>query len=206
MKAKSFLQFISESAEPTEGPVQRWLEANLPDGRYSEYLPASPFGGIWDQFAKLLARHFPALEDYLDVDRVSVHGAKSKDGEWTWWCQANWNWDPKEAREAGFTGESQLANISRIPLSEIDYPEEALEWLQYQLLKSAAQGQNLPPEWFQAILNSDRVVLAVTVLENPTVTAEQLIQIVDRFPQLKERAQENPEWPEDLTDWALGDW
>jgi hypothetical protein len=209
MRAKTFTQFILENLNIEEvDELLHWLDEVPFYPREVALLWAADFTGTRAQFEERIAE-YPELESRLELEDIYIR-LVGTEGARELVIEADWN------KDADWQDESEqidMDNLPRsiilMPLSEVEDEEEqlaALVEIRLQILHRMALDESLDEEWYQEVVRLGDPGALQRLCQNPRVTAETLLQVVAKIPEARKFAEKNPNWPSDVTDWALGDW
>jgi hypothetical protein len=206
MNLKSFTQFIGEAVDELQYQVDRladWLEGHPYGEDPSFWIPLSPydFPETREEFLDRLDNS-PKLASLLEMDDFGILGVRTEDG-WRFWFGVEWVWDREEADGLAIPDE-----VERMPLVECPSGKEfvaALEEVRSTRLLAIARDGKLGQGIIEEILELGEWG-ARALAKNGKLAPEWLLRIAGEWPTLKALAEQNPNWPEDVTDWTLGDW
>jgi len=211
MKAKTFSQFILENLniEEVDGLLGWLSDAPFYPLIYSP-LWASDFTGIRAQLEERLMQ-YPDLERLLHLGEIYIHQGGT-DQDRNWYISAEWEFHPEVWEEGVDTDElthNLPTSIIRLPLEEIEDEEDlisALDQMQQAVLNKMALDESLGEDWLEQVVELGDSGAIQRLCKNPVTPAEILLQAVKKIPEVRQFAETNPNWPNDVTDWALGDW
>jgi hypothetical protein len=208
MKAKRFSQFILEMESYQLDQLGDWLDGHPYDGIHNNItrdgfyisLTLYQFPEIRTLYMDRLDR-YPRLAAQLELEDLLFWGRREGD-EWRFWFEAGWGWDQEQVWKPSIPPE-----LGIIPLSAASDDEAitAVEAAKERRLQAIAEDGELTDGIIEEILDMGDWETR-RLLKNPELSDEWLLRLADQNPEWKELAKKHPNWPEDVTDWALGDW
>jgi hypothetical protein len=208
MRAKRFSQFILEMESYQLDQLGDWFDGHPYSGVHGNnnqdgfYIPLTlyQFPEIRTIYMNRLDQH-PRLAAQLELEDLLFWGRREGD-EWRFWFEAGWGWDKDQVWNPSIPPSLEIIPLSAAPADEaITAVEEAKE----RRLQVIAKDGELTDGIIEEILDMGDWETR-RLLQNPGLSSEWLLKLADQKPAWKEIAQGHPNWPEDVTDWALGDW
>ena len=218
LRAKeSFGEWLAESADTAEGRVVELLaqlsESIVPEFPLTTYahLWHSNYNGIRSQIWHLYNDNHDARElgEFAQGDLYIY--AYRRDGKITIWFQSEWE---PEDELAGDMVEDIEWDDYEVPLEKINDTEELADALADLLTNVwCTEAEKVTdPERIQWLADKDQPGIDWFLTKNQMASPELLLTLEARYKDRPEnrnilhQARENPNYPEDKTDWALGDW
>ena len=213
---ESFQSWLAESADTAEERVAEIL-AQMEESAVLE-APLTTYADLWhSDYSAIRAQVWHLYNDNHNTEEFGEFAQADlfvyiyrRDGKITIWFQCEW--EPKDD-----LAEEMVEDVAwddyDLDFNDVEDKEELADALA-ELLKSVwahEAERTTDPARIEFLLGKEDVPIDWYLAKNTAVPAERLLELESRYAGGQNRniaqfAKENPNYPEDKTEWALGDW
>lgn len=213
---ESFSLWLAESADTAEGRVAELLaqmeESAVPNN------PETTYAHLWhSNYFAIRAQIWHIYNDEHDTEEFGEFAQGDlyvyvyrRDGKLTIWFQCEWEPSDELAEEMVTALSWDDYDLYLEKVEDQEELADALAELLNNVWCNEAE-KTTDPNRLDFLLGKNDVAIDWYLAKNESVTVDQLLEIEDRYKggknnKIAQLAKENPNYPEDKTDWALGDW